>query len=172
MSTSSAGAIYLLLICMDNYPLGGLPLEEVMSSDSCPETEGPCVGSCSSCREASGVDCSSPLTLFCGFMGGILGTLWHVLILTFGWALVCPADTAPVVVSQGGVVHGMPGGMWTVHAVTVLFPIGARLVTQVHGFFHAALTPLLPKAVYPLHDLSGVMQNDVFQFLCGGLLCQ
>ena len=113
-------------------------------------------------------------------------TLWHMLILALGWAPVCPADTARAVVSQGGAVRGMPRGTWTVHAVTVLFPLGAMLVTQVHGFFCeflfvrgfsyillcTALTPLLPKVVHPPHDLSRVMQHDVTQFLCGGLLCQ
>ena len=35
-----------------------------------------------------------PLTLFCGFTGGVLSTLWHVLILAFGRALIHPAETA------------------------------------------------------------------------------
>ena len=109
-----------------------------------------------------------------------------MLIFIFRLASVCPADTALAAASRGGGVQGVPRGMWTVCAVAVLFPIRARLVTQVHGFFreflfakyfscillHTALTPLFPKAVHPPHDLSGVMQCDVTQFTCGGLLCR
>ena len=75
--------------------------------------------------------------------------------------MVHPADTAPVAASREGVLHGMPGEMWAIQAVAAHIPIGARLITQLHGFLCATLTPLLSKVVHPLWDLRGVMRYNV-----------
>ena len=107
------------------------------------------MGSSSSHGEAGWVGCSS-LSLSSVVLQQVSPPPWHVLIIALRWALVCPADTALAVASEGGALHCMPRGMQAVHAVAVPIPLRARLVTQFHGFLCATLTPLLPKVVHPL----------------------